>query len=189
MLAGGLYTLIILFTAMTAVPRIFLAEEEQGTFDLVRQWGNCGATWLGKATFSALHQGVTAFILAFIFSGIANRTVENSFIFFPAATLLGIAAANVLSLTSSLVITANNRWVLATVVALPLLFPLLFLGIGSLRVAFGEGSLEGAYQSIAALFAYAVIPLGLGPMLAESLWNERKGPTHPQKPTQNGEGK
>lgn len=189
MLAGGLFTLIILFTAMTAVPRIFLAEEEQGTFDLVRQWGNCGATWLGKATFSALHQGTTALILSLIFSGIANRSVENWSIYISAATLLGVAAANVLSLTSSLVITANNRWVLATVVALPLLFPLIFLGIGSLRVAFGQGSLEGAYQSIAALLAYAVAPLGLGPMLAESLWNERRGPNEQSKPTQNGEGK
>lgn len=188
MLAGGLFTLIILFTSMTSVPRLFLAEEEQGTFDLVRQWGNCGSTWLGKAVFAVLHQGATAGILGIIFSGIINLEVKNWIIYPIATTLLGVAAANILSLTSALVVTANNRWVLATVVALPLLFPLLFLGIGSLRVAFGQGSLEGAYQSIAAIIIYAIVPLGVGPIIAESLWNERRGPNHTPDSNQNKEG-
>jgi heme exporter protein B len=189
MLAGGLFTLIILFTSMTSVPRLFLAEEEQGTFDLIRQWGNCGSTWLGKAVFAVIHQGTTAFVLGIIFSGIINLKVENWLVYVVATTLLGIAASNVLSLTSALVVTANNRWVLATVVALPLLFPLLFLGIGSLRVAFGQGGIEGAYQSIAAIVAYAVIPLGIGPTMAESLWNERRGPSQPPESKQNKGGK
>ncbi|MFM9872152.1 MAG: heme exporter protein CcmB [Fimbriimonadaceae bacterium] len=189
MLAGGLFTLITLFTAMTAVPRLYIAEEEQGTFDLVRQWGNCGATWLGKATFAILHQGSTGLILGIIFTGIINLPVSNWPIYLLSTTLLSIAAANVLSLTSSLVITANNRWVLATVVALPLLFPLLFLGIGSIRVAFGEGSIEKAFQSIAAIVAYAVIPLGIGPSMAESLWRERRDPSQPANPKQNKGGK
>ncbi len=189
MLAGGLFTLIILFTSMTSVPRIYLAEEEQGTFDLVRQWGNCGSTWLGKATFAVLHQGLTALILGILFTGVINLKVENWIVYIIATTLLGIAAANVLSLTSALVVTANNRWVLATVVALPLLFPLLFLGIGSLRVAFGQGEISGAWQSIAAIIAYAVVPLGVGPAIAESLWTERRDPSHSFKSNQNKGGK
>lgn len=188
-LAGGLFTLIILFTNMTAVPRLFIAEEEQGTFDLVRQWGNCGATWLGKAVFAILHQGTTALVLAIIFSGIINLKIENYYVYLLSATLLGIAAANILSLTSSLVITANNRWVLASVVALPLLFPLLFLGIGSLQFAFGESTQQSGWQAISALVAYAVIPLGLGPTLAESLWRERRDPSQSTDAKQNKGGK
>lgn len=192
MVASGLFALVVLFSAMTAVPRLYLAEDEQGTFDLVRQWGNCGSLWLGKAVFAAIHQGLTAVLLSVLFSGVVNLKVENWLLWILGAGLVGVASANVLSLTSALVVTAANRWVLAVVVAFPLLFPLLFLGIGMHRVAFGQGSLESAYQSLAALVLYAAVPFGIGPMLAESLWDERqpasKGPSPGGGPPQNGGG-
>ena len=76
---------------------------------------------------------------------------------------------------------AANRWILAGVISLPLTFPLVFMGVGLLRVAFGEGTLNGGFINLIGLLGYAVAPIGLGPFLAESLWNEantedRKGP-------------
>lgn len=190
MVAAGLFALVALFSAMTSVPRLYLSEDEQGTFDLVRQWGNCGSLWLGKAVFAALHQGATALVLAVLFTGSVNLKVENWLMWLGGAALVGIAAANILSLTSALVVTAANRWVLAMVVAFPLLFPLLFLGIGIHRVAFGQGSPESAYQSLAALVLYASVPLGVGPVMADSIWVERaKGsqvPSRGQDHSQNG---
>ncbi len=134
-----------------------------------------------------------ATVAALYFFSLTNAftgyTQQNYYVYLLSATLLGIAAANILSLTSSLVITANNRWVLASVVALPLLFPLLFLGIGSLQFAFGESTQQSGWQAISALVAYAVIPLGLGPTLAESLWRERRDPSQSTDAKQNKGGK
>ncbi|QYK52500.1 MAG: heme exporter protein CcmB [Fimbriimonadaceae bacterium] len=179
-LAAGLLAVILIFVATVAVPRIFLAEDEQGTFDLVRQWGASGPVFLGKALFGAIFQGAAGFILGLFYSGMIGVPVVNWPLFLVMSTLLGIASSNVLCLTSTMVMTASNRWVLASVVGLPLLFPLIFLGIGGLKVSFGDGGMEGAYQSIAALVGYAVVPLGLGPMVAQSLWTERRDPG--QKP-------
>lgn len=184
-LAAGLLAIIILFVATVAVPRLFLAEEEQGTFDLVRQWGVCSPVFLGKALFGLIFQGVSGFVLGLLYSGMIGVPVLNWPIYLVMSTLLGIAASNCLSLTSSMVMTAANRWVLASVIALPLLFPLIFLGIAGIKVAFGDGSVEGALQAIAALVAYAVLPLGFGPMIAEALWVERRDPGSSKDLTQN----
>lgn len=180
-MAGGLFTIVILFSALQAVPRLFLAEEEQGTFDLVRQWGSLDALWLGKALFAGLQQLITALVLGVLFAGIIPLPIVSSIHYWITIPLLGLAVANVPSLTSSIVITAQNRWILSTVIALPLLFPFIFLGISALRVSFGVGSLKGGWQAIVALLMYGIAPLAIGPNLARTLWNERKDPI--QAPT------
>lgn len=175
-LAGGLFSLVVLFSALTAVPRLFISEEDQGTFDLARQWGSLDSLWLGKALFAALTQGVSALVLGIIYSGVIGIGVVNPIHYWLGVGMIGIGAANVLSLTSALVVTARNRWMLATVIAIPLLFPFLFVGIGALRVGLGTGTIGGGWQSLLALFMYGVAPLAVGPILAATLWNERKDP-------------
>ncbi len=172
-LAAGLLAVMMIFVSCTAIPRVFLAETDQGTFDLIRQWGNCGAVFLGKALFGACFMLPTAILLGLAFVEMVNVRVLRYELLILASGLLGVAASNVLALTSAMVMTARNRWVLAIVVALPLMFPLVFFGIGSVRVALGQGSSESAWQSLMGLIAYASVPLALGPLVADSLWQER----------------
>lgn len=172
-LAAGLFTVILLFVATIAVPRVFLAEEEQGTFDLVRQWAPPEVLFLGKLLFANAQMALTSILLAALYAAMVPVPLANPLSYWAGALLLGLATANVLSLTSTLVLGAANRWILAIVVAMPLLFPLVFTGVGTLRYAFGEGSANSANLNLLALAAYAVLPLGLGPTIAQALWNDR----------------
>lgn len=172
-LAAGLFAVLTIFVGGTSVPRVFLAESDLGTFDLIRQWNRSGEIFLGKAIFCAVFMAVMSIVLGALFVEMLHADLVRAGHFYLGALLLGIGAANLLALTSAMVINARNRWVLAVVVALPLLLPLVFFGIGSLSYAFGDGASKAAWQSIFGLLAYAAIPFGLGPVVADALWHER----------------
>lgn len=172
-LTAGLLAVLLIFVASTSVPRTFLTESDQGTFDLVRQWGNSGAVFLGKVLFCATFMIPTSIFLGVAFVEMVHVPVMRYGLLIGCSALLGVAASNVLALTSAMVMTARNRWVLGMVVALPLMFPLVFFGIGAVRVALGIGSVASAWQSLFGLLAYAAVPVGIGPAVAEALWEER----------------
>jgi heme exporter protein B len=180
-LAAGLLSVILLFVSTVAIPRIFIAEQEQGTFDLYRQWASPTSIFLGKLLFAAVQMILISLMVGAIYVAMVAPELEIPWLYWVGTILFGIAASNVLCIAGSLVMGAANRWILAGVISLPLTFPLVFMGVGLLRVAFGEGTLNGGFINLIGLLGYAVAPIGLGPFLAESLWNEantedRKGP-------------
>jgi ABC-type transport system involved in cytochrome c biogenesis permease component len=94
-----------------------------------------------------------------------------------------------LSLCSSLVIGAENRYVLAGVVALPLVLPLVFCGVGVLKFAFGDGSWGATSRNFIVLIGYSIGLAGLGPVLADAVWGNRRDPSPQQSPPYNGDEK
>ncbi|MDI9635667.1 heme exporter protein CcmB [Kamptonema cortianum] len=174
--AAGILGIILIFSGIVSVPRIFLSEDDHGTLDLYRTWVNPGQIVLGKMIFASILQVMTATVLSGLFVVLADLQVTNVTIFLLSVPLLGAGVATCLSLASMFVIGASNRWILVGVISMPLLFPLVFLSVGALRVAFGEGSTSGAYSNLVALLAYTVVPLGVSFLLGETLWGQQRGP-------------
>ena len=65
---------------------------------------------------------------------------------------------------------AANRWILAGLVSLPLLVPVVFLGVGALQAGLGSGLDQQGSQSLVALAAYALVTLAAGPILIGQVW-------------------
>jgi hypothetical protein len=65
---------------------------------------------------------------------------------------------------------AANRWLLAGVVALPMLVPVVFLGVSALRAGLGAGLEAAGVQSLTALGGYALVAFAAGPRLIASVW-------------------
>lgn len=186
-LAAGLLTVILLFAGSISVPRMFLSEDEQGTFDLTRTIGPLGDVFLAKLVFSLCQQTVTSVVLGFLFVGMVGMTVENLWLFLVAMVGLGVALASALSLSTACILGAANRWILAVAVAMPLLFPLVFLGMGCLRVAFGDGAIAAGWTNAAALVGYSVVPFSAGPWLVEQIWSDQMDPLEADLTNQNQE--
>jgi len=90
--AAGMLWAAILFAGVGTLTRAFVAEEEQGTADLLRMWARPPAVYWGKAGFAFLQMSGTALMVSLLFLVLTGVGVGN----YPllALTLLGGSGAH-----------------------------------------------------------------------------------------------
>ncbi len=169
-LAGGLLTVTLLFSAVLSVPRTFLVEEEQGTFDLLRLSSDPSVAFLGKMIFALIQTAISALVLGVLFSTMVGVHVEQPGLFSAALLAEALALSSAVSFCGALAVGAANRWVLSAALSLPLLVPLGSLSATAFRHAFGTSTTLVGWQSVAGLFGFAVATFALGPLLVSGVW-------------------
>ncbi|MHB8635170.1 MAG: heme exporter protein CcmB [Fimbriimonadaceae bacterium] len=169
-LAAGLLWVILLFAGVASLPRSFIAEEENGTGDLLRLTADPHAVFWGKAIFNAALTLGTAGVLAFLFVVLMNLTVVNTGLMIAGLFGGGIALSGAVTLCGALAARAASRQALAGAIALPLVIPVAVWGVTSLRVAFGEPGYEAGRAAAIGLVAYGVVSNAVGPFIYAVLW-------------------
>lgn len=171
-LAAGLLWVAMSFAATVAVPRTFLSEEESGTSDLLRVYARPHAVFWGKALFNTVQMTLTSLILAVLFVGLMNLKVPNPFLL--TAGLIGGAAAlsGTVTLCAALVAQGSNRSTLAGAISIPMLIPLILMGIGACRAAFGDGASDSGWLLCFGLWCYAIAVFAVAPNLFASIWRQ-----------------
>jgi heme exporter protein B len=167
---AGLLWVSLLFASLVALPRTFLAEEEQGTANLLRLMARPHAVFWGKAVFNLLQMLLTSAFLAVLFVLLAQVEVARPWLLVGGLAASSAALAGVVTLSGALVAQAVNRGALVGAVALPLLVPLVALGVAALRVALGEGLYSGGINALIGLVGYAVASFAIGPYLFAAIW-------------------
>lgn len=169
-LASGLLWVTLLFTAAVALPRAFVTEEEQGTGDLLRLLARPEAVFWGKALYNLALMLVTGGVLSVLFFALVGINVAHPLLY--AVCLIGSCAslAGAVTLCGALVAQASGRGTLAGAISIPLLLPLVALGVAGMRVALGEGVLKGGEQAAIGLVCYGVATLAIGPALFAAVW-------------------
>jgi heme exporter protein B len=169
-LAAGLLWVTLLFTSAVALPRAFVAEEEQGTADLLRLIARPEAVFWGKALFNLGLMLVTGTILSILFFVLVGSQIANPLLY--AVCLLGSCAAlaGTVTLCGALVAQAAGRGALAAAISIPLLLPLIALGVAGMRVALGEGLPLAGQEAAIGLVCYGVVTLTMGPPLFAAIW-------------------
>ena len=155
-IAAGFLIVVLVFIAVVTVPRLFLVEEDQRTFDLARLMAGPSAIFLGKTVFGTLLNSLGALVFSVLLVEMARIPVNHWGVLCLTAFLFAAATANCLAFCSALVIGAENRWILAGVVAMPLVLPLVFCGVNGVAYALGDGSWRMAQQNLLVLFGYSV---------------------------------
>lgn len=169
-LAAGIFCVTLLFAAVSSLPRTFLLEDEQGTFELLRLLCRPASAFVGKTAYNLLQTIATSGLLAVLYTTLTGVEVANLPLLVAGLAVECVALAAAVSICGTLVMGASNRWLLASAVALPLLLPQMALAVGALRGAFGEGFVGPAWQNVLGLAGFAVALLALGPVLAEAVW-------------------
>lgn len=169
-LASGLLWVTLLFTAAVALPRAFVVEEEQGTGDLLRLMARAEAVFWGKAIYNLSLMLVTGAVLSILFFTLVGMKVEHLGLY--TVCLIGSCGslAGAVTLCGALVAQAAGRGALAGAIAIPLLLPLVALGVAGMRVALGEGMLKGGEEAALGLVCYGVATLAIGPALFAAVW-------------------
>ena len=171
-LAAGLLWCAILFACVPSLPRSFLAEEEQGTGDLLRQWARPHAVYWGKALYNLVQGLATGTMLSVLFLGFVAMPVAIPWLF--VLSLVGgtTALAGTVTLCGALVARASNRAALAGAISVPLLLPLIAIGVSSMRVSLGAGLYASGLMATVGLYGYAAFTLVVAPWLFASVWKK-----------------
>jgi len=169
-LAAGLLWVTLLFAAATALPRAFVVEDEQGTGDLLRLMAHPHAVFWGKAVFNLFEMLLTGVVLSLLYTVLTNAEVTHLGLY-AASIAAGCAAlSGTVTFCGALVSQAANRWTLAAAISLPVLVPLIALGVAATRVSFGGGSVANGILGCEGLVCYAVAGLAAGPYLFAAVW-------------------
>lgn len=169
-LASGLMWVALLFSAAVAMPRTFLIEEEQRTGDLLRLWARPHAVFWGKCLYNVLQMALTGLILSALFFVLTSRSIEVPWLY--VVSLFGgcTALASAVTLCGALVAQAANRSAMAAAVSVPMLLPLVVIGVSAMRVSLGEGTIESGEAAGIGLYGYAALTLAMGPALFAAVW-------------------
>jgi len=168
--ASGLIWVTLLFSSVVAIPRIFLLEEEQGTGDLLRLSARPHSVFWGKSLFALLQLIFGGALVSVLFFGLTGVPLFDI-----VAYVIGLiggcsALAGATSLCGALVAQASNRAVLAGAISLPLLLPLVALGVAATRTSLEPEGARGGIEAILGLWGYAVATWAIGPHLFAAVW-------------------
>ena len=179
-LAAGMLCVALAFATVATLPRTFLTEDDESTFDLIRSVARPEPVYSGKMLFSVAAALVVAASLATVFVALTGVPVVHGGLFAMGLALTAVGMATATSLCGAIVLGAENKWLLVAVLGLPAVLPLQFLAVGCLRVALGGGSLEGGFQSLAGLAGWALASLAGSPWIASQVWKLESGPVRPE---------
>lgn len=169
-LSSGLLWVTLLFTAAVALPRAFVAEDELGTADLLKMTARPEAVFWGKALYNLCLMLVTGAVLSLLFFVLTSTQI--SYLWLYAVCLIGSCAAlaGTVTLCGALVAQAAGRGALAAAIAIPLLLPLVALGVAGMRVALGERGMTSGEEAAIGLVCYGIATLTVGPALFAAVW-------------------
>jgi heme exporter protein B len=153
--ATGLLWIAVVFTAILALTRAFVAEREQRVLDgLVLAPCDRSAIWLGKVVsvvvFLALAECVALPAFALFFRPVGWETVA-------AVVLANVGIAAVGTVLAAMAVASRARELLLPVLFLPLAIPIVVGGVGA-TVADDPGpylAFLGLYDGIFAMLAWA----------------------------------
>lgn len=170
---SGMFWVVIFFTAMSGLSRIFVSEEERGTTMTLQLVASPSVVYFGKLIFNCgltlvLSSAVTILYIVVFPTFIIKTTAIFTLTIFLGS--LGFAAAA--TIIAAIIAKANTKGTLYPVLSFPILIPLLMTVMKSTsRALDGEIFIEalGEFQILA---SYLMIMVAGSFLLFDYVWKE-----------------
>lgn len=164
--------IILFFSAMAGLSRTFVHEEETGTVIALKMAAQPEPVYLGKYFFNVVLLFSLTVLLVPLFLVLLNVEMVLVAGFFATVLLGALGLASASTILAAIVSKAGAKGSLMTVLAFPLLVPLLFAAINATRTALGGGPAETITTDLWLLFFYNCIAVVASLLLFEFVWNE-----------------
>ena len=164
--------IIILFSSMSGFAHVFLKEEEAHTADTLKLIAGPTDILLGKFLFNLILLAAVLVIITPLYIGVFNFEVKSMALFLTTVFFgaFGLSAGG--TIVAALIAKASSRGALFSVMAFPILLPVVILGISATRIAFKNEGVDIFIPEIRALAAYCVIISTAAIMLFDFIWND-----------------
>ncbi len=172
-LTGGLLWVVIFFSAMSGLSRVFVSEEERGTSLTLHLIAKPATIFSGKLIFNLLLVFLMNLVIFFLFlSFFDSFTIENYSIIVLSFFFGNIGIAIASTIIAAIISKASAKGTLYPVLSFPILLPLILILIELTDYAIVGASLNEAFVDIAILIIYDIIMLTASYMLFDFIWND-----------------
>lgn len=172
-LTGGLFWVVIFFTAMSGLSRAFVSEEERGTSLTLQLIAAPSTVFLGKLLFNIILVFAMNTIIAVLYSAIFEAFIIQNFVLFLVSFLLGnIGLAVSSTIIAAIIAKAGAKGTLYPVLSFPILLPLILTSVQLTLFSLDGISFERAKFELAIVVSYDIIMLTASFMLFDFIWKE-----------------
>jgi heme exporter protein B len=171
-LLAALLWIVLFFSAMSGLPRVFVKEEDSRTAMALRLSAQPGVVFVGKLLFNVLLLLAVGLVLVPLFVVFFAASIREWGQFAAVLTLGMGGLAGAATLLAALVAQTSNRGALFVVLAFPILLPLLVCAINGSAAAFLGIRPEDVTANLTVLAAYLVATVTASVLLFEYVWNE-----------------
>ncbi|HMU44453.1 MAG TPA: heme exporter protein CcmB [Ignavibacteriaceae bacterium] len=172
-LTGGLFWVIIFFTAMSGLSRAFVSEEERGTTLALQLVASPSTIFTGKLIFNTILVFCMNTVIALLYSALFDAFVLDNFVLFLYSFILGnIGLAVSSTIIAAIIAKAGAKGTLYPVLSFPILLPLILTSVRLTIFSMDGISFERAKFELAIVLSYDVIMTTASYMLFEFIWKD-----------------
>ena len=172
-LTGGLFWVVIFFTAMSGLSRAFVSEEERGTSLTLQLIAAPSTVFTGKLIFNIILVFVMNTIIAILYSALFEAFIIQNFTLFLTSFVFGnIGLAVSSTIIAAIIAKAGAKGTLYPVLSFPILLPLILTSVQLTLFSMDGTSFERAKFELAIVVSYDVIMLTASYMLFDFIWKE-----------------
>lgn len=172
-LYSGLLWIILFFSAMTGLSKVFVAEVDRGTDFLLRISAKPGAIYFGKLIFNTLFSFLINLLAVVLYMLFINPQPMNSpGIFFISIVFISISLSAATTIISALISRAGGKNSLFAVLSFPVLLPLVVIGMELVSSSFIGTSFGESINNINLLIAYSGILITVSSILFDFVWTD-----------------
>ena len=169
---SALLWVILFFSAMSGLAHIFNREEEKHTSDTLKLVVQPIVVYMGKLLFNIILLFLLECITIPLFFVVMDYTVQNLPLFLFVLFLGSIGLSAGATIIAAIISKAGSKGSLFSVLAFPVLLPVLETGISATRIISAEGDLSAISKELQMLFAYSVVIITASVLLFDIIWQE-----------------
>jgi heme exporter protein B len=169
---AALLWVILFFSAMSGLAHIFNREEEKHTSETLKLVATPLMVYSGKLLFNFLLLCLLEIITIPLFFVVMNYTVQSLSIFLLILLLGSIGLSSGATIIAAIISKAGSKGALFSVLAFPVLLPVLITGISATRIIVMQSEVMAVSKEIQMLFAYSVVIITASVLLFDIIWKE-----------------
>lgn len=170
---AGMFWVIVFFSAMSGLSRVFVSEEERGTTLILSLIANPISIFLGKFLFNLVLIFFINTLIAVLYSILFQDFVIQNWDSFIYAFILGnIGIAISSTIIASIIAKANVKGTLYPVLAFPVLLPLIMMLIEITKAALEGNPISDVSAEFVVLISYDIVMITASIMVFDLIWRD-----------------
>jgi len=169
---SGLLWIVIFFSAVSGLARVFIKEEEKETSFALKLSAETNSIFLGKFFFNIILTFGLNIVILILYTLITNFSIGNLTGFLITIFLGNIGLVASSTIIAAIISKANSKGTLYPVLAFPILLPLLLTVIDATKLSSTGEPMSELLPDFQILIAYSIVVITASLMLFRFIWED-----------------